>query len=244
MRQTVLTCAFLLSLLLVGCEKGEEPTPEARPYWIMEGVNDLTMRGDEFLLDIWDTEHLPDIAVETFYRGSWSIYLEGHKYTLRSHKEKYEQLCLEWGVRFDCGEVESDTLANIPYKVMDYVLCNHGITGMDLITESDFDTDHSAGSSLADITTVGFRSWEGVITGSNNPSIEDVSILKMTDVDASTFPRIYPALGIQITRNPEKAGTYVFQQYIYFADGKVVKRRFKRVWLEEHLALDPTENIN
>ncbi len=251
MRQTVLICAFLLSLLLVGCEKEVPRDGGVYPYGIIEDVKYFTIDtwpGNAWMSasDDWENEQhggfLPETALETPYRGYWNIYLEGPEYSLFNQKEKYEQLCLEWGIRFDCREVESDALANVPYKYMDHVVYNHGIIGMDLITESDFDTDHTAGSSLADITTIGFGSWEDVFT---EPDVYDPSyvIVRMTDLDATMLPRIHPRVGIQITRNPEKAGTYVFQQYIYFADGKVVKRRFKRVWLEEHLALDPTEYI-
>lgn len=65
----------------------------------------------------------------------------------------------------------------------------------------------------------------------------------MCDVDESTYKRIEPTIETQIARNPQKAGEYVFRQIIYFADGKVVQRRFKRIWLEEHLKLDPLQPL-
>lgn len=60
----------------------------------------------------------------------------------------YEQICLEWGVRIDTYVDSTSVLADIPVNpyLPSYIATNHGIVGIDLITERDFDADHPAGS--------------------------------------------------------------------------------------------------
>lgn len=201
----------------------------------------------------WDPKNpgpYDSIFVSTTFRGGWQINLGSEGCSLTRNKEKYVQLCLEWGVRMDNNEEECPELADLPnVKPMlpPFFITDHGIIGMDLVTERDFDVDHPAGSSLADITKIAFFSVEPCFQKIADPSkqIDYVNeyqrIVCMRDIDAYTLPRIEPQFNTLITKNPQQAGTYVFRQYIYLANGKVIETRFKRVWLERHLALDPME---
>lgn len=259
MKRTLLLCTVLLFLILGGCNN-EEPMQKIGsplPYGIIEDVRWFTI--DTSFPDMswktatenWEQEQhdgfLPDCAIEPPYRGCWTIFLDGPVCSLTQNKEHYEKICLDWGVRIDNGEVESDVLANIPRHcpngilIGGYIVTNHGITGMDLITESDFDAEHPAGSSLADITDVRDPSLEYAFKGEPWTIEIQNARIRMCDVNASTFQRIDLGIDTQITRNPQQAGEYVFRQIIYFADGKVVQRRFKRIWLEEHLNLEYNE---
>lgn len=187
----------------------------------------------------WDPENpgkYEYIDVQSTFGGSWEVYFTGPLINLTNDQSRYEQICLDWGVRIDHNEVESEALKNLPFikYLGPIIVANHGITRMDLITERDFDKDHPAGSSLGDITTISFYSEEPYFAGETNDKNCHKAVL-MKDIDASTLQRFHWNFFTTINRKPQKAGTYVFRQSIYFADGKVLERRFKRVWLPEHM---------
>lgn len=249
MKKIFFICIGILSLMLPGCEKDIICGIE-NPYGIIEDVRWFTINTWQpgawrSASDNWENEShggfIPDNFLEPPYKGAWVIYLDGPEWSMFNNRERYEELCLEWGGRLDGNRIESKALANLPYFQIFHVVANHGIVGMDLITESDFDANHPAGSSLSDITVVGYEANVEPILNHQPVTPEDPFLITipMNEITASTLPRIAPGIYIEINRNPDKAGTYVLQQYIYFADGKVVKRRFKRIWLEEHLAQQP-----
>lgn len=263
MNKILLITTCILSFLLAGC-RNDEPSPDPyiirgdfHPYGIIENVNSIRMcfwTGGGGLTSGWINapgDWDPDnpgiykyIDVESTFKGSWSCELQGNEISHLSDSVRYKQLCLSWGMRLDYGyrastdpELEGLPL-NLHFPVV--FVINHGIKGMDLITEREFDADHPAGSSLKDITNVMYRSVEPAFNWENLDYKLD--IVCMADLNASTMPRIDRGISVKITKNPQQAGTYVFRQYIYFADGRVIENRFKRVWLKEHLALDPLES--
>lgn len=113
----------------------------------------------------WDPSNpgpFDPLMVKDTYQGLWHTGLNGTEvsYLFPEVREMYEQICLEWGVRIDTYVDSTSVLADIPVNphLPNYIATNHGIVDMDLITERNFDADHPASSSLADIAEIKFYS--------------------------------------------------------------------------------------